>query len=468
MQRNRLTHSAQGSWLVMLVAALVGLGLAAIVALVGATAATAAERPTLDGQDLSAVAGWHGRAVSSPATLRVEGRGTPSGWAAGAVRRGDGRGLRTGSARVREVQRTLRSLGYHPGRTTGVFTRRTQDAVGWFEYKHQLKVDGVVTVGTLHALRTARSLGLPERRAQRRAEARRAGDVKGERTGSDRGGQDATQRAAASPEPAASKSNETVADRISGLAWWVWAAIAAAVLAVIALVAWLLRRRGTDTEEGPVYELWVNGTSPDPAIGSFRGVVKAVSVPEDPKPAGWVADSQYLVSDPTKPQPFWAPAQHIEQLGAAAQRIAPEDTATPAAMGYVAGPATSRRSPGAMAIHAACRQRGWELAHVIHDPSPTRPGLRPGLGQALKRIADGEADRLVIARLAHVGPAVEDLARLIGRLDEHDATLVVCDIDLDTATTSGRRTANALTTLNPIQPVPKSRTPNPTRAPAHH
>jgi peptidoglycan hydrolase-like protein with peptidoglycan-binding domain len=460
MQRNRLAPSAHGMWLMLALAALAGFGLAVVVALVGAASATAAERPALDGRSLSPAAGWHGRAVSAPAPIRVDAGGTPAGWAAGTVRRGDGRGLRNGSDRVREVQRTLRTLGYHPGRVTGVFTRRTQEAVGWFEYKHQLPVDGVVTVGTLHALRTAQDLTLPERRAQRRARAQRAGADRPAAAGA----QDAPQRAATAPEPAA----ETVTDRISDVAWWVWAAIAAAVLAVIALVAWLLRRRHTDTDEGPVYELWVNGSSPDPAIGTFRGVVKAVSVPEDPKPAGWVADSQYLVSDPTKPQPFWAPAQHIDQLGAAAQRTTAEDVQTPAALGYVAGPATSRRSPAATTIHAACRQRGWELGHVIHDPSPARPGLRPGLGQALKRIADGEADRLVIARLAHVGPAVEDLARLIGRLDEHDATLVVCDIDLDTATTGGRRTANALTTLNPIQPVPKTRTAPPTRTPAHH
>jgi peptidoglycan hydrolase-like protein with peptidoglycan-binding domain len=461
MQRDRLAPSAHGLWLTLVVAALASLGVGVLVALVGATAASAAERPTVDGRALSPVAGWHGRAVSAPAPLRVEGRGTPAGWSAGTVRRGDGRGLRRGSARVREVQRRLKVLGYHPGRADGVFTRRTQDAVAWFEYKHQLPVDGVVTVGTLQALRSAQDLSLPERRAQRRAQAQRA-------DASRAGAPDAPRRAASAPQP--DPGSESLSDRISGVAWWLWAALAAAVLAVVALVAWLLHRRRDrrPDEEGPVYELWVNGTSPDPAIGSFRGVVKAVSVPEDPKPAGWVADSQYLVADPTKPQPFWAPAQHIDELGAARQLNHQHEPAPTAALGYVAGPAASRRSPGATAIQSACRQRGWELAHVIEDRSPNRPGLRPGLVEALKRIADGEADRLVVARLAHIGPVVEDLARLIGRLDQHDATLVVCDLDLDTATTAGRRTANALSTLNPIQPAPKSRATGPVAAPAHH
>jgi peptidoglycan hydrolase-like protein with peptidoglycan-binding domain len=465
MQRDRLAPSAHGLWLTLVVAALASLGVGVLVALVGATAASAAERPTVDGRALSPVAGWHGRAVSAPAPLRVEGRGTPAGWSAGTVRRGDGRGLRRGSARVREVQRRLKVLGYHPGRADGVFTRRTQDAVAWFEYKHQLPVDGVVTVGTLQALRSAQDLSLPERRAQRRAQAQRA-------DASRAGAPDAPRRAASAPQP--DPGSESLSDRISGVAWWLWAALAAAVLAVVALVAWLLHRRRDrrPDEEGPVYELWVNGTSPDPAIGSFRGVVKAVSVPEDPKPAGWVADSQYLVADPTKPQPFWAPAQHIDELGAARQRDDRQGepaAGAPVAIGYLAGPSEDEPSPGAAAIERACVQRGWRLAQIAHDERLSTAGTdRLGLAHAVHRLASGQASCLVVARMAHVASSVEDLASLLADVAEHDATLVVCDIDLDTSTTGGRRTANALAAINQPDPEPLGfpRNPFPSSSPA--
>ena len=225
-----------------------------------------------------------------------------------------------------------------------------------------------------------------------------------------------------------------------------------------------------------MYELWVHGTSPDPAVGTFRGVVKAVSVPDEPRPAGWVADSQYLIQDPAKPEPFWAPAEQIDELGAARQQPATPSTdaeSAPVAIGYLSAPANGPTpSPQAGAIEAACQERGWRLAQIAHDP-PSAGGLdaRPGLQHALHRLASGQATCLVIARLAHIGPTVEDLAQMIARVEESRATLVVCDIDLDTSTTVGRRTANALATLNE-NPDPSNNAlralPSPAPAPAHH
>ena len=130
----------------------------------------------------------------------------------------------------------------------------------------------------------------------------------------------------------------TAASGFAGIAWWLWGLIAAGALALVALVAALLhRRRGRSvTDTAPVYELWVHGTSPDPAVGTFRGVVKAVSVPDEPRPAGWVADSQYLIHDPAKAQPFWAPAAQIDQLGAARQQNGtPDPDTAPRAVGYL-------------------------------------------------------------------------------------------------------------------------------------
>ncbi len=459
MQRNRLAPLAQSSTPVVRLLSGVGLlGLGILLWLVfGAGAAAAAEQPTLNGRELSAAAGWHQRAVrravetSAPAS---QSRRAPAGWSAGAVRFGDGRALRDGSRRVKEVQRRLRVLGYHPGPVNGVYGERTRDAVGWFQYKHQLTLDGIVGLVTLRHIRAAQAdtLARPDQPAQARPDTRDAAAPVAPRRAAD----------APASDPAA-----TAASGFAGIAWWLWGLIAAGALALVALVAALLhRRRGRSvTDTAPVYELWVHGTSPDPAVGAFRGVVKAVSVPDEPRPAGWVADSQYLIHDPAKAQPFWAPAAQIDQLGAARQQNGtPDPDTAPRAVGYLPRiPDGPTPSPQAGRIEAACQERGWTLAQIVGD-DPGEPG-RPGLEQALGRFASGEASRLVVARLAHVAHSAAELSNLIGRIDEYQGSLVICDIDLDTATTGGRRTANALAGLHaePItDPVP-TRTP----APAH-
>jgi peptidoglycan hydrolase-like protein with peptidoglycan-binding domain len=459
MQRNRLAPLAQSSTPVVRLLSGVGfLGLGILLWLVfGAGAAAAAEQPTLNGRELSTAAGWHQRAVrravetSAPAS---QSRRAPAGWSAGAVRFGDGRALRDGSRRVKEVQRRLRVLGYHPGPVNGVYGERTRDAVGWFQYKHQLTLDGIVGLVTLRHIRAAQAdaLARPDQPAQARPDTR------------DAAAPVAPRRAADAPAP---DTAATAASGFAGIAWWLWGLIAAGALALVALVAALLhRRRGRSvTDTAPVYELWVHGTSPDPAVGTFRGVVKAVSVPDEPRPAGWVADSQYLIHDPDKAQPFWAPAAQIDQLGAARQQNGtPDPDTAPRAVGYLPRiPDGPTPSPQAGRIEAACQERGWTLAQIVGD-DPGEPG-RPGLEQALGRFASGEASRLVVARLAHVAHSAAELSNLIGRIDEYQGSLVICDIDLDTATTGGRRTANALAGLHaePItDPVP-TRTP----APAH-
>jgi peptidoglycan hydrolase-like protein with peptidoglycan-binding domain len=463
MQRNPLAPPAHGFSLTIriVLAGLAGLGLGLVFWLVTAGAAGAAERPELQGRALIASAGWHSRAVRNTvetATLAKSDR-VPAGWSAGPVRRGDGRAGRDGSRRVKELQRRLRSLGYRPGPVNGVFGKRTQAAVGWFQHKHQLPLTGVVTVGTLRHIRAAQA---EARGAERQGAARQV------EAGPDAAAQAAPRRAADAPAPAAEMTRTAAGTtEFAGLSWWLWGLIAAAALALLALIATIrLRRRerhGPDT--APVYELWVHGTSPDPAVGTFRGVVKAVSVPDEPRPAGWVADSQYLIHDPDKAQPFWAPAAQIDQLGAARQQNGtPDPDTAPRAVGYLPRiPDGPTPSPEAGRIEAACQERGWTLAQIVAD-DPGEPG-RPGLEQALGRFASGEASRLVVARLAHVAHSAAELSNLIGRIDEYQGSLVICDIDLDTATTGGRRTANALAGLHaePItDPVP-TRTP----APAH-
>ena len=66
---------------------------------------------------------------------------------------GTGAHRANGSARVREVQRRLSSLGYRPGPVDGIFGVRTRAAVAWFQVKHGFHVDGRATLAVVRHLR---------------------------------------------------------------------------------------------------------------------------------------------------------------------------------------------------------------------------------------------------------------------------------------------------------------------------
>jgi cellulose synthase/poly-beta-1,6-N-acetylglucosamine synthase-like glycosyltransferase/peptidoglycan hydrolase-like protein with peptidoglycan-binding domain len=74
------------------------------------------------------------------------------GWSAGPVALGTGF-VRGTSERVREVQISLRRLGYPPGPIDGLFGPRTEHAVLAFQRTHALAADGIVGPRTLHSLR---------------------------------------------------------------------------------------------------------------------------------------------------------------------------------------------------------------------------------------------------------------------------------------------------------------------------
>jgi peptidoglycan hydrolase-like protein with peptidoglycan-binding domain len=101
-------------------------------------------------------AGWHGRPIRHPHRHTVPTASTerpPRGWDAGPVALGTGNHSPSGSRRVREVQRRLRSLGYRPGPIDGIFGVRTRAAVAWFQVKHGFPVDGRATLAVVRHLR---------------------------------------------------------------------------------------------------------------------------------------------------------------------------------------------------------------------------------------------------------------------------------------------------------------------------
>jgi cellulose synthase/poly-beta-1,6-N-acetylglucosamine synthase-like glycosyltransferase/peptidoglycan hydrolase-like protein with peptidoglycan-binding domain len=85
-----------------------------------------------------------------------------AGEAAVAVASRDGvGGSDRGSDRVREIQRTLRRLGYAPGPVDGLFGPRTEHAVLGFQRAHALQPDGIVGPRTLRALRSIGARSAP-------------------------------------------------------------------------------------------------------------------------------------------------------------------------------------------------------------------------------------------------------------------------------------------------------------------
>lgn len=143
------TRTARAAW-----CAGVLLALALIVPAAPAAAATGQDRA--DERLLIPSAGWHGRPIRQPSDDAVKvaaANRPPSGWEAGPASLGTGTHRPTGSQRVRELQWRLRALGYRPGPIDGIFGVRTRAAVGWFQVKHGLRVDGRAGFAVVQHLR---------------------------------------------------------------------------------------------------------------------------------------------------------------------------------------------------------------------------------------------------------------------------------------------------------------------------
>jgi DNA invertase Pin-like site-specific DNA recombinase len=219
----------------------------------------------------------------------------------------------------------------------------------------------------------------------------------------------------------------------------------AALLAAAALLTALGRRRNTGGDSGhggaPAVaaidrDLYLEGRSDRPEVGAFRGFALATAVSpgamEDPR------EARYLVDDPRKPAPVWIRGGEIRrspsQLGAGELVI-----------GYVTADADPAREQEAfMAIEAVCEQTGWNLQEIIREPDSGRLVGRPGLTDALERIAAGHVRGLVVSDSHSVARSLRDLGALLDWFREAEAAFIALDLDLDTATIEGHQTAGAL------------------------
>lgn len=92
--------------------------------------------------------------------------------------------------------------------------------------------------------------------------------------------------------------------------------------------------------------------------------------------------------------------------------------------------------------------RGWELAELVRDEGHSGSTLeRPGIKRALRAIARGQADGLVVAKLDRLSRSTIDFPQLVEWFVDVEATLVALDLQIDTSTASGRLVANTLINL---------------------
>jgi DNA invertase Pin-like site-specific DNA recombinase len=140
-------------------------------------------------------------------------------------------------------------------------------------------------------------------------------------------------------------------------------------------------------------------------------------------------------------------------------RAQPAPRSLTSALGYVgASPATD--------IEQACRALGLRLVEVVRDDDGDS-AERPALHSALVRVESGEFSCLVVGGLEQLSQSVDELASVIDRLERAGARLVVLDVGLDSASSTGRLAlerrpvARAGQSVYAVDPVPEQAPPPP-------
>jgi DNA invertase Pin-like site-specific DNA recombinase len=103
-------------------------------------------------------------------------------------------------------------------------------------------------------------------------------------------------------------------------------------------------------------------------------------------------------------------------------------------------------------ITAACERREWDLIDVLADNGHSgRAGKkRPALDEAMRRLDDGEADVLVVARFDRFRSIV-DFGKVLERADRGGWQLRLLEPDVDTTTAVGRGIVNVLVCFAQMQ-----------------
>jgi DNA invertase Pin-like site-specific DNA recombinase/peptidoglycan hydrolase-like protein with peptidoglycan-binding domain len=379
---------------------------------------------------------------------------------------GMGYGAAAEAKRVRVLQRTLRELGWAPGRVDGLFGPSTEAAVLRFQAASGLAVDGAAGPQVWKALAHARKqplrrgAGYAARNGSQRV---RALQRRLQRRGLRPGPVDGlygprTEAAVARLQRAARLRVSGVADvrtrRVFARDSQRRAAERRAAASVDATPPQTLRRTaalnppsGAATDAGREVELWL--VLRIAAIALLLGaVVGGLFVRARGKEKDTPDEAERLVSAKEMKDP--EPAEAFVTSAGPREKVR--------AVGYVSVPKANGGGAAELegqadAIQRLCERRGWELLHVVRDvENGHAKGMdRPGLLYALERIAEGEASCLIVSELGRLSRNAADLGRIVEWCDERDARLVAVDLRLDTGSASGRLTARTLITVGELE-----------------
>lgn len=101
----------------------------------------------------------------------------------------------------------------------------------------------------------------------------------------------------------------------------------------------------------------------------------------------------------------------------------------------------------AIRYHCAAGARMWHVLDVTREQGSGKDLGRERLQHTLKRLADGEADGLVVTRLDRLTRSIGDFVQLVEWFKDAEKTLVVLDFDLDTSTPAGELIAHMMAAL---------------------
>jgi DNA invertase Pin-like site-specific DNA recombinase len=186
-------------------------------------------------------------------------------------------------------------------------------------------------------------------------------------------------------------------------------------------------------------------------VEEHEGEAEAATVPAEADPAAAEpVPPEPVAAEPTDDEPS-APEAAPAGIGADRQSD-PDAREALRALGYASVPPDGGRKQLAAQQRAIVRRAhrlGLELVEVVRDREPkTGKALdRAGLSYLIERLAAGDAKCVIVSGLERVSRSVAELGTVVEWLEENEVRLIVADLDLDTASQSGRSTARALASV---------------------